>query len=180
MVSLLVDGYVDSLFGEVPSTYTAVIVEALFWGFSFLGLYGWIVSNANVAIGADFFNRDVLFWRKGGRIVAPALFFAAYVLANLPPWWAPQAYEGPVYDIVTGLFVIVVAYAIAVLSVTYLRIEDRRIKTYTLWVALSLASVLGLGVSPTEIGPIFEVALVYFMYRAVRSLAIRTTSLSAS
>jgi len=112
--------------------------------------------------------------------VAPALFFAAYVLANLPAWWTPQAYEGPIYDIATGLFVIVVAYALAVLSVTYLRIEDRRIKTYTLWVALSLASVLGLGVSPTEIGPIFEVALVYFMYRAVRSLAIRTTSLSAS
>lgn len=64
LVFFIIAGYVDSVFGQVPSTYPSVAAGAAVWGFVFLGLYGWIVSNANVAAAADYFNRDVLYWKK--------------------------------------------------------------------------------------------------------------------
>ncbi len=179
IVSILIAGYVDDIFG-VPSSYAAVVIEAIPWGFAFLGIYLWIVSNVNVAMGADFFNRDVLLWKRGGRIAAPVIIFVSYVLANLPPWWVPQADAGLLYDVVTALFAVVVVYGIAALSITYFRIMDRRIKTYTRWVALSAASIVLLGILPSEFTVVFAVAWFYFMYQVVRTLAIRSRNLGAA
>lgn len=180
IVSLLIAGYVDGVVGTT-STYTAVIIQAIPWGFAFLGIYLWIVSNVNVAIAADFFNRDVLLWKRGGRVAAPITFFVAYILANLPSWWIPQVSDSSYgYDLVTVLFSVVIVYGIAVLSITYFRIMDRRIKAYTRWVALSAVSIVLLGIIPTEALVIFAVAWFYFMYQAVRALAIRTNTLNPS
>ncbi len=180
IVSYAVAGYVDSVFGQVPSTYTSVAAEAVVWGFVFLGLYGWIVSNANVAVAADYFNRDVLYWKKGGRIATTFMVFASYAMFNIPTFWFSQAnlfYEDLISGIGYSFTIFVCVYTVAVLSITYLRIMDRRIKTYTLWVALSAAFVFLSTFSPSSISAVPLVACVYFIYRSVGSLAIRTTKL---
>ncbi len=183
LVGFSIAGYTDDVFGQVASTYTAVVAEATAWGFVFLGLYGWVASNANVAVDADFFNRDVLFWKKGGNKAALAMIVGAFVLDNLPPFWFSQANQ-VYYDAVATagdvLLIIVMAYAIVVISITFFRIVDRRIKSYTLWVALSIASILAFGFSPALPGGVFLVAWMYCMYRAVGALAIRTNNLNLS
>ena len=182
--SFFAAGYVDGIFGNNPTTYTALIAEAFVWGFVFVGLFGWIASNATVAVEADYFNRDVLLWKRGGRVVAPVMVFTAYVLFNLPPWWFPQAGQSSLGPVVTtignGLVTVAVVYAVVVISVTYLRILDKRIKTYTLWVALSIATAFVSVISSPPVSVIAVVAFLYFMYRSVGTLAIRTKTLNAT
>ncbi len=68
----------------------------------------------------------------------------------------------------------------AVLVVTYRRISDRRIKKYTMWVALSILSLLVLIVLPSLLVIVAGVAWIYCMYRSVESLAIKTRNLAAA
>ncbi|MDA4121898.1 MAG: hypothetical protein OK456_01810 [Thaumarchaeota archaeon] len=157
-----------------------MIAEGAFFGFVFIGLYGWMISNADVAIGADY-NRDILFWKKGGRNAVLAMIVVGFVLFNLPPWW----FTGPNANLVENigtvfgyvLTVVPIGYVIIVLPVSYRRIMDKRIKSYTLWVALSIATVFVAIFLPGPLAFVLFVAFLYFMYRAVGSLAIRTRTL---
>ncbi len=182
LVSFTIAGYVDSVFGNVVTTYTGVVAEAAAWGFVFLGLFGWVVSNANVAVEADYFNREVLFWKKGGRIAAPVLVTMAFALFNTPPFWlsggAGAFYSSVIVPLGDATIVLVTVYAIAVLSVSYRHMMDRHIKVYTKWVALSVASVLAAAFSPSVIAFALFAASLFFMYQAVGALAIRTSKLS--
>jgi len=154
-----------------------VVAEGVVWGFTFIALYGWVAVNVNVAIAADFFHRDVLLWKKGGGIAALVVVFLAYALASLPPWWFSPSESAIGSDIVTVLFALAALYAAVALAVTYRRIADRRIKTYTMWVLLSILGVLLLIVSPSVLIPVPAVIWIYCMYRSVGSLAIRTRNL---
>ena len=119
------------------------------WGGVFISLYGWIASNANVAISADYFNRDALGWNKGGRVVTTIAIIVAFVVANFPPWVLPNSVTTPTADaissdVVTVIFFVIALYAAAVIALSYRRISDKRIKKYTLWVMLSIISVFAL------------------------------------
>ena len=130
VVIFIAAGYVDSLFGNNPTTWEGVIVEAAIWGPAFLVLLGWIVTSTNVAISADYFNRDVLRWKKGGWVVVIAVTVVGYVFASLPSWWFPQWFttSGFGFDFVTVLFFAAIGYATLVLILTYFRIRDLRIR----------------------------------------------------
>jgi hypothetical protein len=181
--SLLLAEYVDTVFGQTPTTVTGVLVEDLFWGFSFIGLYLWMVSNIAVALSADFFNRDALMWRRAGRFITPLAVFATYILFSLPPWWVPQTLNtgGLASNILTSIVVAVVVYAAATMALISIRIKDRVTRSYTKWVALSiLATLLIIAVSSSvpDAVVIPVVIWVYCMYRTVGSLAIRTRTLA--
>ncbi len=174
VVSFFVATYLDSVFGETPSTVTAVVVEGVIWGFTFLVLYGWIAININVALTADFFHRDALSWKKGGGVVALVALMLSYGVASLPPWWFSAAASALWSVVISVAFAVVTVYATVVLVVTYRRIADRRVKTYTKWVVLSVASVLLLIVLPSGLGFIAAIVWIFCIYRSVGSLAIKT------
>jgi hypothetical protein len=181
--SLLLAEYIDTVFGQTPNTITGVLVEDLFWGFTFIGLYLWIASNITVALSADFFNRDALMWRKAGRFITPLAVFSTYFLFSLPPWWVPETLNtgGLVSNILTFIVVAVVVYAAATMALISFRIKDRVTRSYTKWVALSvLATLLIIAVSASAASAFVIVpALIwgYCMYRSVGSLAIRMRTL---
>jgi hypothetical protein len=180
--SLLLADYVDTVFGQTATTITGVLVEDLFWGFTFIGLYLWIVSNITVALSADFFNRDALMWRKAGRFITPLAVFVTYFLFSLPPWWVPETLNngGLASNILTAIVVAVVVYAAATMALISVRIKDRVTKSYTKWVALSvLATLLIIAVSSAMFALFFAPVVFwgYCMYRSVGSLAIRTRTL---
>jgi hypothetical protein len=182
VVSLIMAGVVDSIFGQVPNNLTAVVVEGAIWGFTFLGLFGWMVTNANVAIAADYFNRDALWWKRGGKVVSPVLLVVAYIFASLPPWWFPSGasadFAGTVANLViTAIFVGSAFYAAAVLAITYRRINDLRVKNYTKWVVVSILSVLTLLFTPEYLTIVVAIIWVFAMYRSIQSLAIKVKSL---
>lgn len=178
VVSFLAAAYLDSVFGENPTTLTGLAVEATIWGFTFLALYGWIASNVNVALEADYFHRDALSWRKGGGVAALVVIFLTYVVVNLPPQWFTQAEANSISVLSGPVFAGVALYATAALVITYRRIADRRIKTYTLWVVLSVLFVLLLILIPPPFSIIPVFLWVYTMFHSVSSLTIRTHSLS--
>jgi hypothetical protein len=180
--SLILADYVDTVFGQTPNTITGVLVEDLFWGFTFIGLYLWIVSNITVALSADFFNRDALMWRKAGRFITPLAVFVTYFLFSLPPWWVPETLNngGLVSNILTFIVVAVVVYAAATMALISIRIKDRVTKSFTKWVALSiLATLLIISVSSAASALVVVPVVVwgYCVYRSVGSLAIRTRTL---
>jgi hypothetical protein len=177
--------YADNVFGQTPTTWDGVIVEAAIWGVAFLALLRWIVSNVNVSMSADYFNRDALGWKRGGWVVVIAIFLVGYVLAALPHWWLPQSFtSGLGNDLVTVIFFLVSGYSALVLVLTYRRIQDMKIRAYTKWVVVSFVSMFAYVVLP-NVGPtwfsgiIIIPALVfaYCMYQTVGSLAIRTNVL---
>jgi hypothetical protein len=181
LVGFVAAAYVDTIFGNSPTTSVGVLAEAAVWGFVFIALYGWIASNIDVAIGADFFNRDALGWRGGGKYATLGVIAFAYVFANIPSWWVPQIY-GTVWaqDLIELLFLIPTLYGSVVLALTYLRIRDLTIRTYTKWVVLSVLGVFVL-IFASTLGPFVVIPgflVIYFMYRSVGSLAIRTRRLT--
>jgi hypothetical protein len=178
VVGLISAAYLDSVFGQIPTTVEGILVEDTAWGFTFLALYGWIASNINVAIATDYFNRDPLRWKKGGGIVTIVVILAAYVAASLPSWWFPEiTNSGLGGTVVTVLFLSVTIYATTVLALTYFRIQDMRIKNYTKWVVLSITFVFLSIFVPPGLIVLPAVAWIYSMYRSVGSLAIRTRTL---
>lgn len=184
VVSLMFAQYVDTVFGQVPNNLTAVIVEDSVWGFSFLGLFGWLVTNVNVSISADYFNRDALAWKRGGRILAPLILVVLYVFISLPPWWIPSdlvaVNTGSVISAVTAVvFVGIVVYAASVLTITVRRINDGRIRTFTKWLVVSILSVPLLVGAPQELWIFVATLWAFSMYRSVSSLAIKTKILTA-
>ena len=181
VIVFLSAGYVDLVFGSTPTTVAGVLAEGIIWGFVFLSLYGWIASNVDVAISADYFNRDALSWKKGGKIVTSLVVLIAYVAASLPPWWVPKYLEsGAGSNIIFAMFVAVVLYPALVITITYRRINDKRIKTYTLWVVLSILSLFVLLATPDWVWIVPSVAWALFMYRSVDSLAIKMRSLATA
>lgn len=178
VLSLDVSGISTSIYGETPTTVTGVLVEGALFGFAFLMLYGWIVTNINVAILADFFNRDALLWKRVGRIAAPVVIVFAFVLASLPPWWIPSADSNLGLDIVDVLFYATTLYAAVVLAISYRRIKNRQIKSYTLWVVLSVLAIFAQFLVPSDLVLIPSVAWFFFMYKSVDSLTIRTRNLN--
>jgi len=174
IISFFFAGYLDSIFGETPSTITGVVVEGVIWGFTFLVLYGWIANNIYVALSSDFFHRDALYWKKGGGVVALVAILLSYVFASLPPWWYTSTESAVTNVAISVIFAAVALYATVVLAILYRRIADRRIKTYTRWVVLSVASILLLIILPTGVGFIAAIVWIYCVYRSVGSLAIRT------
>ncbi len=181
VIVFLLAEYVDLIFGSRPTTIAGVLVEGIIWGFVFLPLYGWVVSNVDVAISADYFNRDALSWRKGGRIVTSLIILIAYLSASLPPWWMPKYLEsGAGSNIIFVMFVAVTLYPAAVLAITYRRINDKRIKIYTLWLVLSILSLLVLFTLPSWVFILPAVTWAFFMYRSVDSLAIKVHHLASA
>lgn len=178
VVAFISAGYVDTIYGQVPTTAEGVLVEGAAWGFVFLALIGWIASNIDVALSADFFNRDPLRWKKGGEIAMIIIILSAYVSASLPSWWFPWISNSPFYQTLfnTG-FSIVIVYSTSVLALTYFRIQDRRIKSYTKWVVLSITFLFFIIFAPGGLIVLPAVAWIYSMYRSVGSLAIRTRTL---
>ena len=173
-------GYVDGIFGETPTTVEGVLVEAAAWGFTFLVLYGWILASIGVAITADYFNRDALLWKRGGRTAAAVLVIVGYGLASLPPWWIPAsiANSGIGNLTITGCFIAAAAYATAVLALVYRRILDPRIKRYTLWLVLSFVCFfVGIFSLGSAIAILPAVLWGYTMYRSAGTLAIRAKTL---
>jgi hypothetical protein len=183
MISLtLAEAVVDPIFGQVPSNLTSLIVEDVVWGFTFLGLFGWIVTNVNVAIDADYFNRDVLAWKSRGKVVAPVLLISLYLVVSLPPWWLPAGTAsemiGSIISLVTGAaFLGVILYAAAALVITYRRVSDMRIKSFTKWVVVSMLSVFLVFTLPNELIVVAPFLWAYSMYRSVGSLAIKVRKL---
>jgi hypothetical protein len=181
--SLLLAEYIDTIYGQSPNTLTGVLVEALFWGFTFVGLYLWMASNITVALSADFFNRDALVWRKAGRFITPLAVFSTYILFSLPPWWVPETLNngGLVSNILTFIVAAVIVYAAATMALISIRIRDRVTRSYTKWVALSvLATLLVVAVSSSTASAFVFVPVIiwgYCMYRSVGSLAIRMRTL---
>ena len=187
LIALFATGPVDAVFGNNPTTLIPLAAEAAVYGWLFLGIFGWIIINNDVTLAADFLNRDALSWRKGGRILSSVVWVATYVIINLPPWWFPAS--GAVAaamnffaNVVSSfIFFGVAGYGGAVLYISYKRVNDLRIKTYTRWVVLSIVALL-VGILATFITPevfiIFGIPFIYCMYKSVGSLAIRTHTLT--
>lgn len=94
------------------------------------------------------------------------MVFASYVMLNIPTFWFSQSslfYENLISGIAYSFTVFICVYTVAVLSITYLRIMDRRIKTYTLWVALSAAFLFLSAFLSFSISIVPLVVCVYFM-----------------
>jgi len=174
LLSFFAATYLDAVFGETPTNLTAVVVEDAIWGFTFIVLYAWIASNINVAIDADYFHQDVLLWKRGGGVAALVALFASYAVVSLPPWWFTQAEANIANEVISVAFTALVVYSTAVLVISYRRIADRRIKSYTLWVAASIVSLLLLIVLPPTIGFLAAIVWVLGLYQSVGSLAIKT------
>ncbi|MDA4126789.1 MAG: hypothetical protein OK452_06275 [Thaumarchaeota archaeon] len=178
VVAFISAGYIDTIYGQVPTTVEGVLVEAAAWGFVFLALIGWIASNIDVALSADFFNRDPLRWKKGGKMVTIIVILTAYVSASLPSWWFPWISNSPFSQtLFETVFTLVIVYSTLVLAVTYFRIQDRRMKSYTKWVVLSITFLFFIIAAPGDLIVLPAVAWIYSMYRSVGSLAIRTRTL---
>jgi hypothetical protein len=185
LVSFISASTVDGVFGNTPTTVEGVLVEGAAWGFTFFGLLYWIVTNNDVAISSDYFNRDVLFWRAGGRWVTIGCVLAVWVIASLPPWWVPPQIQNSTVlsQIFNVLFGVPVAYAAIVLAITYRRLRDRNIRSYTKWALLSIVlmwATLGAGSSGGYVVLLafaIGVAYIYSMNHTVTTLAIRTKTL---
>jgi hypothetical protein len=187
VVFFVAAAYLDTVFGETPTTSEGVIVEAAIWGVAFLVLLGWIVTNINVAMSADYFNRDALGWKGGGWIVAIAVTLGGYIFASLPSWWLPQWLYAAGSTLEGVVFFCGIGYATLVLVLTYFRIRDLRIKTYTKWVALSVASLFAYVALltaatgwPMDLVIIPALVWIYSMNGTVSALAIRTRTLTQS
>jgi hypothetical protein len=186
-ILFVVAGYVDSVFGNVPITWLGVIAEGAIWGAAFIFLLEWIVSNINVSLAADYFNRGALRWKRGGSYAVLAVFLAGYIADAAPSWWLPGWFlaDGLSNTLAAAAFFGAIVYSASVLALTYSRILDRKMKTYTKWVALSLVSLF-LFIAFRNIGPGWlanlsfapEVLWAIFMYGTVTSLAIRTNTLT--
>ena len=169
---------------EFPSTTVeGVLIQGAVWGFVFLVLYVWIATNIDVAISTDYFNRDALGWKGGGKFAAIGGILVAYIAASLPPWWIPTQYEGTGSTVIGLVFLAVSVYSAAVLAVTVRRIVDKSIRSYTKWVVISLvalfASIFTLGTG--DVGNLFGGSLllvwILCMNHSVTALAIRTRTL---
>ena len=185
VIAFLSAGFLDSIFGETPTTAEGVLVEAVAWGFAFIGLLVWFVTNNDVAVAADYFNRDVLFWRRGGKWVTVGGVLVVYTLASVPSWWVPpQIYNNALLGtFFNGVFFVAAAYAAAVLAITYRRMIDRTTRTYTKWAVLSIllfwGAILlsGTGTIVDVVGLAITLAYLYSMNHTVTTLAIRTRTL---
>jgi len=174
-------GYLDGLYPQ--TSVEGVIVEALAWGFTFLVLYGWVATNIEVAISADYFNRDALAWKSGGKIAAIVALLVSYIAASLPSWWIPPQYQDPGTTAITLIFLAVSVYSAIVLAVTVRRIVDRTIRNYTKWVVFSIVLLFGgiftAGTSDLGdlLGGVLLIAWILSMNHSVTTLAIRTRTL---
>ena len=181
LVAFFGAGFLDAFY---PATSVeGVIVEAIAWGFVFLVVYGWVATSIEVAISADYFNRDALSWKRGGKIATIAALLVSYIAASLPPWWIPPQYQDPGATAITLVFFGVSVYSAIVLAITVRRIVDRSIRNYTKWVLISIVLLFG-GVFTTgtsELGDLLGVALsvawILSMNHSVTTLAIRTRAL---
>ena len=184
-IAFTLAGVLDSIFGQSPTTVEGVLVEAAAWGFAFIGLLVWFVTANDVAIAADYFNRDVLFWRRGGRWLTVAGVLILYTFASLPPWWYPSQFNNSVYvqDFFNVVFFVPSGYAALVLAITFRRMMDKTIRTYTKWAVLSTVLFFG-AVLLSGAGLVLDVvdlavtlAYLYSLNHAVTTLAIRTRAL---
>ena len=183
--AFLAAGALDAVFGQVPTTDVGVLVEAAVWGFVFLVVYGWIATNIDVAVVADYINRDPLGWAGGGKRVTIGVILIGYGTASLPSWWWPeQVYQAISSSVgngfITALFLAATVYSALVLAITVWRILDRRIRNYTKWVVASIV-LLFVGVFTSGSGPLTDlldlaiwVGGLYTMNHTVTALAIRT------
>jgi hypothetical protein len=185
LVSFVSASTVDSIFGNTPTTVEGVLAEGAVWGFTFAGLLYWIVTNNNVALSADYFNRDALLWRAGGKWVTIGCVLFVWAFASLPPWWVPPQVENSnvLSQVFNVAFSVPVVYAAIVLAITFRRIKDRNIRTYTKWALLSIGlmwATIGASSSGTLAIPLafaFALAYIYSMNHTVTVLAIRTKAL---
>jgi len=183
IISLFLANYADTIYNVGTINLADVVVETTVWGFTFLGLFGWIVSNANVAIHADYFNRDALAWKRGGMIASTVFIVGLFIFYNFPPWLEPPpianatGWGGIVDNVASDLSYVIIFYAAAVIAISYRRISDLRIKTYTKWVVASMASLFLSFVLPPFVTIVPAVLWVFCMYRTVGALAIRTRKL---
>jgi len=183
IIAIIATGPINAVFGNGTDVISLLIVSGVY-GVFFLGLFGWIIVNNDVTIAADFLNRDALSWRKAGRTFSIVVWTATYVIINLPPWWFPASADsfmnffGNVVS--TFIFFGIAGYGAVVLYISYRRISDLRIRTYTRWVVLSFVfTILAIALSFFNSSFVLGIPLIYCMYRSVESLAIRTRKLES-
>jgi hypothetical protein len=177
LVAFGLASYADSVFGDSPTTAEGAIVEAVVWGFVFIPLYGWIANNIDVAISADYFNRDAIGWRRGGKVLAIVGVLGGYALASIPSWWLPEVSSSLGLGLVDAFFAVAVSYSAAVLAITYFRIQDMRIRNYTKWVVLSFVGLFLMILVPAGLLIVAAAVWAGFMYLSAGALAIRTKTL---
>jgi hypothetical protein len=182
IVGLFLAEYFTSVYGITPQDITGLLITDVFWGFTLLGLYGWVASNINVAISTDFFNRDALSWKKGGRIIATLVIWITFILFSVPSTWVPTTIStGTAGYVLTLLLFVVLFYSAGTLGLASHRIKDKLIKGYTRWVALSVLFLLIVVIVNyagwNEVVALPAALWVFCMYRSVGSLAIRSRGL---
>ena len=178
-------GNLANTLGGVHSSFVvSSVLVTVSWGVAIIGLFGWMVTNVDVALDADFFHRDAVYWRRGGGVAALIAAVALYVFDSaaglvsgpegepIGPWFATL-----VNAVVTVLYLIIIVYAFAATVLAYTRIEDRAVKAYMRWVAFSFAALLATGVLWSTLGPTTLPVMVYLMYRAAGALSLRVRAL---
>jgi hypothetical protein len=186
VTAIWTDGLASQGYWILANPGVATLVADFLWGFTFLAIYGWIFTNINIALAADFLHRDALGWRRGGRYVMVAGLLVPYLSVSIPPsFYLPisaaaqadlQATGSFWFGLIFGFFT---AYAALVLGIAFRRIRDFVIKRYMKWVGITVLAVLGdfIVMNFTQLAFPF-LLIAYAAYRAAGSLAIRTHNIS--
>lgn len=163
--------------GILSDTLASFALVTAFWGVAIIGLFGWIVSNVNVSLEADFFHRDAVLWRRGGGSAVLAAAVALYVVDTVLGSAFSPSVGNLVGQVVTAAYLAIIAYAVAAVVLTYSRIGDREVKAYTKWVALSFVALLVTGTLWYVLASVPAILMVYCMYRSAGKLSIRTRAM---
>ncbi len=143
------------------SSLDLVIELFFFLGLIFLVIFAWFDRTIEVALYADYFHRDILYWKRGARKV----FWAALFVLLVSELFAPPA--GILYW--EGALALVICYVAAVLAIGAGRAKDRAIRSYAKWVGLVVVTVVVLLPIYPYNSP--SVLSAYFLYRATGSLS---------
>ena len=146
-----------SFLSDVVSTIVTVI------------FFIWIVSTINVALSQDYFHRNTLHWKEFrwpfwvGVVVATvenSYFYASTTLPQPSPLYFSSI-------LLTGLLF---GYSCAVLAVGALRTTDTTKRTHFRWISFVLLAAVAIVVVPFDFFLLTGLVVIYFLYRATRSL----------
>jgi hypothetical protein len=185
VTAIWTDGLASQGYWILANPGVATLVADFLWGFTFLAIYGWIFTNINIALAADFLHRDALGWRRGGRYVMVAGLLVPYLSVSIPSSYLPISAAAQVdLQVIVSfwfglIFTFFTAYAALVLGIAFRRIRDLVIKRYMKWVGITILAVIGDFIVMMFTPIAFPFLLVgYAAYRAAGSLAIRTHNIS--
>lgn len=177
-VAFITDGFAAQGIGIFANQLFAFVFADVIWGFTFLALYGWVYTNINVALNADFLHRDALAWRRGLRYGMVGSIAILYIGASSP---IPIVPVSSAFNLIFTLaFLGFTVYSVLVLLIAYNRIQDKVIKGYMKWFGITLLIfVLNLVLLAANNNSLITPLLLfaYAGYRTAGSLAIKTRSI---